>query len=111
MSSNILTSGGGWRVLTQESPTVTTKPCCRFQNNGPIGAGLWRTSGPALNFLILTKGTNFDLNILSKNRKPRKAAIVPFFYPKILSTPLVVGIRKDPGACLRAFRQPMAFLF
>jgi hypothetical protein len=24
---------------------------------------------------------------------------------------LVEGIRKDPGACLRALRQPMAFLF
>ena len=36
---------------------------------------------------------------------------MPFFYAKKLSTPLVEGISNDPGACLRAFRQPMAFLF
>ena len=34
---------------------------------------------------------------------------MPFFYPKKLSTPLVVGISNDPGACYRALRQPVAF--
>ena len=36
---------------------------------------------------------------------------MPFFYPKKLSTPLVVGISNDPEACNRALRQPVAFLF
>ena len=58
----------------------------------------------------LTEGIDFDLMNIFLNLLSRKAATMPFFNPKKLSTSLVEGIRKDPGACNRALEQPVAFL-